>query len=101
LNRAIQQVAELLSVPGIDIVAPLPGDLPKINVYVAGVPANTNVPGAAKALVTFLTSEAAATVLKQKGMDPLLFVDGAITAATNSRSRQYHPASPPPLIRPN
>jgi len=65
----VQQVAELLPVPGIDIVGPLPGDLQKI-VYVAGVPANTSVPEAVKALVTFLTSEAAATVLKQKGMDP-------------------------------
>ena len=66
----VQQVAELLPVPGIDIVGPLPGDLQKIIVYVAGVPANTSVPEAVKALVTFLTSEAAATVLKQKGMDP-------------------------------
>ena len=65
-----QQIAELLPVPGIDIVGPLPGDLQKIIVYVAGVPANTRVPEAVKALVTFLTSEAAATVLKQKGMDP-------------------------------
>jgi molybdate transport system substrate-binding protein len=66
----VQQVAELLPVPGIDIVGPLPGDLQKIIVYVAGVPANTRVPEAVKALVTFLTSEAAATVLKQKGMVP-------------------------------
>jgi molybdate transport system substrate-binding protein len=66
----VQQIAELLPVPGIDIVGPLPGDLQKIIVYVAGVPANTRVPEAVKAFVTFLTSEAAATVLKQKGMDP-------------------------------
>jgi molybdate transport system substrate-binding protein len=66
----VQQVAELLPVPGIDIIGPLPGDLQKTIVYVAGVPAKAKDPGAAKALVKFLTSEAAVTVLKQKGMDP-------------------------------
>jgi molybdate transport system substrate-binding protein len=66
----VQQVAELLPVPGIDIVGPLPGDMQKIIVYVAGVPAEGSDSEAAKALVKFLTSAAAATVLKQKGMDP-------------------------------
>jgi ABC-type molybdate transport system substrate-binding protein len=42
----------------------------KIIVYVAGVPAEATDPEAAKTLVKFLTSEAAAQVLKQKGMDP-------------------------------
>jgi molybdate transport system substrate-binding protein len=66
----VQQVAELLPVPGIDIVGPLPGDMQKIIVYVAGVPAEGSDSESAKALVKFLTSAAAATVLKQKGMDP-------------------------------
>jgi molybdate transport system substrate-binding protein len=66
----VQQVAELLQVPGIDIVGPLPADLQRIIVYVAGAPANTRIPEAVKALVTFLTSEAAVTVLMQSGMEP-------------------------------
>jgi molybdate transport system substrate-binding protein len=66
----VQQVAELLPVPGIDLVGPLPGDLQKIIVYVAAVPAKAKEPEAAKALVKFLASEAALPVLKQKGMDP-------------------------------
>src|SRR5215471_626046 len=66
----VQQVAELLPVPGIDIVGPLPGDMQKIIVYAAGVPAEGSDSEAAKALVKFLTSAAAVTVLKQKGMDP-------------------------------
>ena len=66
----IQQVAELLPVPGIDLVGPLPGDLQKIIVYVAGVTAKAKDPEAAKALVKFLASEAAVSVMKQKGMDP-------------------------------
>ena len=66
----VQQVAELLPVLGIDIVGPLPGDMQKSIVYVAGVPAEAHGGEAAKALVKFLTSAAAVTVLKQKGMDP-------------------------------
>jgi molybdate transport system substrate-binding protein len=35
----VQQIADLLPVPGIDIVGPLPGDMQKIIVYMGGVPA--------------------------------------------------------------
>lgn len=66
----VQQVAELLPVPGIDFVGPLPPELQKIIVYAAGVPAKAKEAEAAKALVKFLSSEAAVPVLKQKGMDP-------------------------------
>ena len=66
----VQQVAELLPVPGIDFVGPLPGDLQKIIVYAAAVPAKAKEPEAAKALMNFLTSDAAVPVIKQKGMYP-------------------------------
>jgi molybdate transport system substrate-binding protein len=66
----VQQVAELLPVPGIDLLGPLPGDLQKIIVYAVGVPAKAKNPEAAKALANFLSSEAAVSVIKQKGMDP-------------------------------
>ena len=68
----VQQVAELLPVPGIDIVGPLPGDMQKTIVYAAGVPVEAHDSEVAKAFVKFLTSAAAVTVLKQKGMDPPL-----------------------------
>jgi molybdate transport system substrate-binding protein len=66
----VQQVAELLPVPGIDLVGPLPPELQKIIVYAAGVPTKAKEAEAAKALLKFLTSETAVPVLKQKGMDP-------------------------------
>jgi molybdate transport system substrate-binding protein len=66
----IQQVAELLPVPGIDFVGPLPGDLQKIIVYSAGVPAQAKEADAARAFVKFLGSEAAAAIYKPKGMQP-------------------------------
>jgi molybdate transport system substrate-binding protein len=66
----VQQVAELMPVPGIDLVGPLPGDLQKVIVYVAVVPAKAKEPEGAKALTKFLSSEAAVSVIRQKGMDP-------------------------------
>jgi len=66
----VQQVAELLPVPGIDFVGPLPGDLQKIIVYAAAVPAKAKEPEAATALMQFLSSDAAVPVIKQKGMYP-------------------------------
>jgi molybdate transport system substrate-binding protein len=66
----VQQVAELMPVPGIDLVGPLPGDLQKIIVYVGAIPAKAKDPEGAKALTKFLASEAAVSTMKQKGMDP-------------------------------
>jgi molybdate transport system substrate-binding protein len=65
-RSAYSRSPELLPVPGIDIVGPLPGDMQRTIVYVAGVPVEAHGVGAAKAF----TSAAAVTVLKQKGMDP-------------------------------
>src|SRR5262249_37170046 len=58
----IQQVAELLPVPGIDFVGPLPGDLQKIIVYAAAIPAKAKEADAARAFVRFLGSEAGAAI---------------------------------------
>ena len=66
----VQQVAELLPVPGIDFVGPLPGNLQKIIVYMAAVPTNAKEPEAAGALMNFFSSDAAVPVIKQKGMAP-------------------------------
>jgi len=68
---AFQQVGELLPVPGIDLVGPLPPDIQKVTVFAAGLHASAQQPDAAKALVKFLTARAAAAVLRQKGMEPI------------------------------
>lgn len=65
----VQQVAELLPVPGIDFVGVLPGDLQKQIPYSGGVPAKVKDGATARALLDFLRSEPARAVLKQKGMD--------------------------------
>lgn len=65
-----QQMSELLPVPGIDIVGPLPPDVQEITVFSAGLHARATQPEAAKALVEFLTAPAAAPVIRKKGMEP-------------------------------
>ena len=63
-----QQVSELLPVAGIDYVGPLPADIQEITVFAAGIPVGASQ--AAQALVSFLTSPAAAPVIRECGMEP-------------------------------
>ncbi len=65
-----QQMSELLPVPGIDIVAPLPPDAQQITTFSAGLHARAQEPEAAKALVKFLTAPAAGPIIRKKGMEP-------------------------------
>jgi molybdate transport system substrate-binding protein len=65
----VQQVAELRPVRGVDQFGEMPGDLQKQIPYSAGIPAKAKDPATARALVSFLRSEAAQDVLKRKGMD--------------------------------
>ena len=66
-----QQVCELLPVPGIDFVGPLPPDIQEITTFTAGVHAKSREPEAAKALLAFFTSAEAAPVIRSKGMEPV------------------------------
>jgi molybdate transport system substrate-binding protein len=67
---AFQQVSELLPVPGIDFVGPLPADIQQITVFSAGLHVKARQPDAARALVKFLKAPAAAPVIRRKGMEP-------------------------------
>jgi molybdate transport system substrate-binding protein len=66
-----QQVSELLPVPGIDLVGPLPPDVQQITTFSAGLHVGAKEPDAARALVKFLTAPAAAPVIRKKGMEPV------------------------------
>ena len=65
----VQQLPELMAVPGIDIVGPLPPDLQTMTVFSAGLSAAAKNADGAKALIKFLATPAAAKVLKAKGME--------------------------------
>jgi molybdate transport system substrate-binding protein len=67
----IQPITELMEVPGIDVVGPLPAELQSPDlVYVAGAPYLSERPIAAKALIDFLADPKAAAVYKAKGLQP-------------------------------
>lgn len=65
-----QQMSELLPVAGIDIIGPLPADVQRITVFSAGLHARAKAPEAARALVQFFRTPAAAPVIRRKGMEP-------------------------------
>jgi len=67
----VQQISELLPVPGIEIVGPLPGELQKLTVFSAGLFVGAAEPEVAKALVAMLTSPAARPVYQRKGLEPV------------------------------
>lgn len=69
-DLAVQQIPELLQVPGIEIVGPLPGDLNMVTVFVAGIEARTLQGEVAKALIDFLRTDTARDVFRAKGLDP-------------------------------
>ena len=69
IELGIHQISEILPVPGIELVGPLPSEIQTFIVFTAAIPANAKEPTAAKALVDFLTSPRATSVLKSKGLE--------------------------------
>ena len=65
-----QQVSELSTFPGVDYVGPLPEAVQRYTVFASGIIAGAKESDAAKALVKFLTTPAAAPAFKKQGMEP-------------------------------
>ena len=66
-----QQISELLPVPGIDYVGPLPPGAQKVTLFSAGVAVGAREPQAARALIKFFTSPAVAPAIKKTGLEPV------------------------------
>jgi molybdate transport system substrate-binding protein len=65
-----QQVSELIHFKGVDFVGPLPAEVQLFTTFATGIQSGAKETEAAKALVKFLTSPAAAAVFKKNGMEP-------------------------------
>jgi molybdate transport system substrate-binding protein len=63
-------VNELMAAPGVEVLGPLPPELQSYTAFQAGVASGSKDPGAAKALVKFLTVPSAGAVFKAKGQEP-------------------------------
>jgi molybdate transport system substrate-binding protein len=69
-DLAFQQMSELLPVPGIDHITPLPAEVQKVTQFLAGVGANSSDPELAREVIRFLASSAAAPAILKTGLEP-------------------------------
>jgi molybdate transport system substrate-binding protein len=69
-DLAVQQVSELLVVPGIDVVGKLPDEVGTVATFSAGLLTASAQPDAAAALLRFLASPGIAAVLRRSGLEP-------------------------------
>lgn len=67
----LQQLSELLPIPGIELVGPLPPELQRVTVFSAGIAARSREPEAARDLIRFLASPDAERAVKASGLDPV------------------------------
>lgn len=65
-----QQLSELLSLPGIEILGPLPPAVQSITVFAGGVSRRSTQAEAARSLLQFLASAGTAALKRQHGMEP-------------------------------
>ncbi|MFZ1216749.1 MAG: substrate-binding domain-containing protein, partial [Pseudolabrys sp.] len=69
-DTAVQLIPELASVPGVEVVGPFPAELQNYIVLTGGVGTNAKDKVGAQALIKYLTTPAAISVIKAKGMEP-------------------------------
>jgi molybdate transport system substrate-binding protein len=67
---AVQQVSELLVVPGIEVVGPLPAEIQTTATFSAGLLSRSSQPGEATHLLRFLASPEIAPILRRAGLEP-------------------------------
>ena len=70
VDIGIQQLSELMSVSGTDVIGPLPGDFQSVTAYAAAIPIGSRAPEEARALIDFLRSPEAGEVMRAKGVAP-------------------------------
>ena len=65
-----QQLSELMFLPGIDVVGPLPPAIQHVTTFSGGVCATTSRADEARLLLAYLGSPRTAEVKRRNGMDP-------------------------------
>lgn len=66
----LQQVSELLPIPGAELVGPIPASLQKVTVFSAAIAAGSKQPKEAEALIRYLASPAAYPAIERSGLQP-------------------------------
>lgn len=65
-----QQMSELINLPGIDLLGPLPASIQSLTVFSAGIGTNCQSPGAARRVLDYMASPAVAGLKRRLGMEP-------------------------------
>jgi molybdate transport system substrate-binding protein len=66
----VQQISEVIAVPGITLVGPLPAEIQNQTIYAGAIASASVAPGAARAFLAAMAGPSAAPVLAAKGMTP-------------------------------
>ena len=66
-----QQISELMPVPGIAHVTPLPAEVQKVSVFSAGIAKSTTDAATARVVIKFLASPEAASAIIKSGLEPI------------------------------
>ena len=69
LEIGFQQISELLPVRGIDHITPLPAEVQKESVFLAGIGARSSEVTLAHSAIQFLASRAAASAIIRSGLE--------------------------------
>jgi molybdate transport system substrate-binding protein len=68
---AFQQISELLPVPGIAHITPLPPEVQVVSVFAAGVGASSPDSALARSVIKYLASPEAADAIRKSGLEPV------------------------------
>lgn len=69
LDFGFQQISELLPVPGIAHITPLPPELQKVSLFTAGIGVNSPDKAAARKVIGFLASPEATQAIRNSGLE--------------------------------
>lgn len=69
VELGFQQLSELMTLPGIDVVGPLPAEIQTITVFSGGISSGCTRPDLARALLDYLASPGAAETKTRYGME--------------------------------
>jgi molybdate transport system substrate-binding protein len=70
VELGVSQMNELMAMPGVEVLGPLPGELQTYTAFHAGVASGSKNAQGAQALIRFLTTPSARAVFKAKGQEP-------------------------------
>jgi molybdate transport system substrate-binding protein len=70
VELGFQQLSELINLPGIDVLGPLPPSTQIITTFSAGISITSKQPDAVRAMLDFMASPACAPAKRENGMEP-------------------------------